>query len=241
MIINLFHSARELNGKESLRNKSVLFLDAFQSSPLFLSALFGGAKAIIPALSVEVAIKIFKSSYSAKDSLLIGERDYEKIEGFHHNTNFLTLTNEVLEGKTIIYYHPWACESLLLTEEAKEVFIASFLNRAKVVERIKDIDEVQIVAVGLEGKRAALENILLAGNIIYHLSDKGLDLNDAAQGALIVFRNLRRRLKTALQSTERALTLIAKGRKDEVERSAQFDTLPILPEFLGGRIILTER
>ncbi|MEO0116453.1 MAG: 2-phosphosulfolactate phosphatase [candidate division WOR-3 bacterium] len=240
MILNLYSSPQEIEDKEIFRDKSVLFLDAFQSSPLFLSALLCGAKAIIPTLDVEMAIKVFKSSYSNKDGLLIGERDYEKIEGFHYGTNFLAVAKEIWEGKSIIYYEPYSCSSLLLTEAAKRVYIGSFLNRTKVCEKLKDWEEVQIITVGLKGRRPALENILLAGSIIEKLSYKGLEMNDSAQIAFAAFRNLRRRLKSTLFSTERAVALIARDRKEEIEKSIQVDAIPLLPVFSENRIVLSE-
>lgn len=240
MILNLYNSPQEIEDKEILRNKSVLFIDAFQSSPFFLFTLFLGVKAIIPTPDIEMAIKVFKSSYSNKDGLLIGEKDYEKIEGFHCGTNFLTLTKEILEGKVIVYYEPYSCASLFLTDEAKEVYIGSFLNRTKVCEKLKDWEEAQIIAVGLKGRRLALENMLLAGSIIEKLSYKGLEMNDSAQIAFATFRNLRRKLKPALNATERAINLITRGRKEEVEKSIQIDGIPFLPVFSGNRIILSE-
>ncbi len=238
MIINLYNSAREVD-KEILKDKTVLFIDTFQSSPLFITALFYGTKAIIPSPDVEMAIKVFKS-YSPKDAILIGERDYEKIEGFHYEGNLLSLNKEVCEGKMIIYHQPYVCETLFLTEGAKEVYIASFLNRTKAVERLKDQEDIRIICVGLEGKRLALENFLLAGSILYQLSYKGLVMNDAANSALACFQNLRRRLKTTLTTTERAISLINKERKGEVEKSLLTDTTPILPVFSEGRIVLSE-
>ncbi len=239
MILSLYNSAREIESKEILRNKVVIFTDAFQSSPLFLTALFFGAKAIIPSPDVEMAIKVFKSSYSPKDAILIGERDYEKIEGFHY-AGILLLNKEICEGKTIIYYEPWACETIFLTEEAKEVYIASFLNRTKVCEKLKEQEEVVITSVGLQGRRLSLENFLLAGSIIHQLSYKGLELNDTANVALASFRNLRRKLKPILTSTERAVALTAHKRKEEIEKSLEVDAIPLLPTFSGNRITLSE-
>jgi len=240
MILHLYNSVPEIKDREVLRNKTVLFLDAFQSSPFFLSALSLGAKTIIPVPDVEVAIKVFKTSYSNKDALLIGEKDYEKIEGFHFSANFFQLTKETIERKTIIYHEPFSCHSLLFAEGAKEIYIGCFLNRTKICEKLRDAEEIQIISVGIEGRRPALENILLAGSIIEKLSYKGLEMNDSAQIAFATFRNLRRKLKPTLTTTERALALIEKGRKEEVEGSIQIDALPLLPLFSENRILLAE-
>ena len=102
MNIDVFFTPLQVQDELSLQNKTVLVVDVLRASTTIATALKNGARVIIPAASVESAVK-YASTLEEGSFLLCGERGGEIIDGFHLGNSPLEYTEEKVKGKTLIY------------------------------------------------------------------------------------------------------------------------------------------
>jgi len=80
--------------------KNVVVIDVLRASTTIVTALSNGAKEIIPVGSVEFAMKISGDSFKGH-TLLGGERNTKKIEGFALGNSPLEYVKDIVNGKSI--------------------------------------------------------------------------------------------------------------------------------------------
>lgn len=80
MFLQTFETYNSFNERE-LKNKNVVVIDTLRATSVITTALYNGAKEIIPVSEVEEAIELVKS-LDKTTYLLGGERNSTKIEGF---------------------------------------------------------------------------------------------------------------------------------------------------------------
>ncbi|KUK34943.1 MAG: Phosphosulfolactate phosphohydrolase-like protein, partial [Caldanaerobacter subterraneus] len=101
MFLQTFETYNSFNERE-LKNKNVVVIDTLRATSVITTALYNGAKEIIPVSEVEEAIELVKS-LDKTTYLLGGERNSTKIEGFDLSNSPLEYTREKVENKTIIF------------------------------------------------------------------------------------------------------------------------------------------
>jgi 2-phosphosulfolactate phosphatase len=171
--------------EDDMRGKTVIIIDVLRAGSTMVTAIQNGAKGIIPVANMDMAGKI-SQNLNSPQYLLCGEKDGEKIEGYHLGNSPLEYSREMVEGKKIILNTTNGTKAVKKAAIAEEVIIGSFLNLNSVVEKLKTANnEIALVCAGWRG-RLSLEDLLCAGNIIYELYGDTLPAN-ASDGALIAF------------------------------------------------------
>src|SRR5512135_2548557 len=83
--------------------KTVIVIDVLRASTTIITALQNGAKEIVPVATVEFAVKVSGGMFGGQ-TLLAGERNTKKIEGFYLGNSPLEFVPEAVSGKSIIHY-----------------------------------------------------------------------------------------------------------------------------------------
>ena len=81
-----------------LSNSVVVIIDVFRATSTIASALYNGAKCVIPVDSVPKAIEISRNI----DGIAAGERDGMIAEGLQHGNSPLEYSREFIENKTLV-------------------------------------------------------------------------------------------------------------------------------------------
>ena len=81
-----------------LSNCVVVVIDVFRATSTIASALYNGAKCVIPVDSVPKAIEISKSI----GAIAAGERDGMIAEGLQHGNSPLEYSRDFIENKTLV-------------------------------------------------------------------------------------------------------------------------------------------
>ena len=84
-------------------NKTTIVIDVLRASTTIITALANGAKEIIPVNSIEFAVKVSGDTFSSL-TLLGGERNTKKIDGFALGNSPLEYTEEIVKGKSIVFF-----------------------------------------------------------------------------------------------------------------------------------------
>jgi len=138
-----------------------VIIDVFRAFSVECYAFDGGAAQIIATAEVESAI-ILKETY--KNSLLAGERNEKKIDGFDFGNSPTEILKADLSGKTLIHTTTAGTQGLINAVNADTVLTGSFVNCGAVVRYIRYLnpDVVYLVAMGYRAKESAEEDLLCA-------------------------------------------------------------------------------
>jgi 2-phosphosulfolactate phosphatase len=216
--------------KRNLSESVCVVFDVLRATSTFVTALHGGAKAIIPVSEIAEALAIRKKQ---PDVLLGGERNSVRIRAgqtggidFDFGNSPREYTPEKVCGKTIVSTTSNGTRALRACAGAKTILAASFLNLPATVRFIQQLRPAQIVlACAGTHENAAQEDILAAGALCEMLDaplappERGegvrrtgegfLQMTDSAEIAWRAYTQAKSDLAGAICGSENARRLLA--------------------------------
>jgi 2-phosphosulfolactate phosphatase len=159
-----------VDGARRARGVAVI-IDVFRAFSVGCYASDAGAARIIATGEVENAFRL-KQEY--KNSVLVGERDEKKIEGFDFGNSPTEIIKSDLNGKTVIHTTTAGTQGLVNASNADMVITGSFVNAGAIVRFIKAVnpEHVSLVAMGYRATLSAEEDLLCAEMIHAALAGK---------------------------------------------------------------------
>lgn len=227
--------------EEDVKDRTVVVIDVLRACSTIATALTNGARSIVPVADMAQAGKI-ASNLDQQTYLLGGERDGQRIEGYHLGNSPLEYTKEAIGGRTIILNTTNGTVAISRARAAEHLVIGSFLNAARVVDFVKKAGtDTAIICSGWRN-RVSLEDTLCAGLLLYRLWNgrEPEGISDTAHIAYTQYVHDREHLSSALTRCNHAQRLIQKGFGDDVEYCLQLDALPVLPYYQDSRLVLHE-
>jgi 2-phosphosulfolactate phosphatase len=157
-------------GAEKAEGVAVI-IDVFRAFSVACYAFDGGARRIIATESTAEAFSLKKIF---KNSILIGERDEKKIEGFDFGNSPTEIIKTNIEGKTIIQTTTSGTKGLVNARNADTILTGSLVNSGAIVQYIKNLNPklVSLVAMGYRASQSAEEDLLCAELISAGLRNK---------------------------------------------------------------------
>jgi 2-phosphosulfolactate phosphatase len=157
---------------EGARNAKgvAVIIDVFRAFSVACYAFDAGAARIIATSGVENAFQLRKQY---KNSVLVGERDEKKIEGFDFGNSPTEIIKTDLSGKTVIHTTTAGTQGLINAVNADVVLTGSFVNAGAILRWIKanNPDQVSLVAMGYRATFSAEEDLLCAEMIAADLNN----------------------------------------------------------------------
>ncbi len=201
-----------------------------------ITALAYGAEAIRPVRTIEEAWEVKKKW---PDALMGGERHGERIEGFDLGNSPLEYRENV-RGREIITTTTNGTIALRAVERAATVLAGAILNMGALADYLtaQPPPAILLVCAGTF-REAALEDILAAGMLISLLP--GVELSDAGQAALALYRQEARDLTGALRRASNGRVLLGKGREPEIEWCATASMFPLVARMDCDGVVTAER
>jgi len=226
--------------EEQVRNKTIVIIDVLRATSTIVTAIANGAKAVIPVGDMGEASRIAQS-VDSDDYLLCGEKDGMKIEGYDLGNSPLEYASSVVGGKSLILNTTNGTKAIKKSIHAEEVYIASFLNLDVVVDTLRKVkNDIVIVCSGWKG-RLSLEDMLLAGNIIYKLSNGKMDRDarDGAKIAFTIYEKYREDLESVISHSNHATRLRDLMGTEDISYCCQINRTRVLPILKEG--IITDK
>ena len=148
-----------------------VIIDVFRAFSVDCYAFDSGVARLIATGEVEDAFRM-KEKY--KGSLLAGERNEKKIDGFDFGNSPTEIIKADLKGKTLIHTTSAGTQGLINATRADMVLTGSLVNADAVANYIKAINPeiVSLVAMGYRAKISAEEDLLCARYISSLLKDE---------------------------------------------------------------------
>lgn len=227
--------------EDDVRDRSVVVIDVLRACSTIATALQNGARAVMPVPDMAEASKI-AANLDPDVYRLGGERDAEKIEGYHLGNSPLEYTREQVEDRDVILNTTNGTKALSRARTASHLVAGCFLNAGRVVDFIREAGrDVAIICAGRQN-RLSLEDTLCAGLMLERLWDGAEPdaATDSAHTAFTLFHTDRHDVGAALRRANHAQNLVDRGYSDDVDYCFQVDALPVLPYYTDNRLVLYE-
>lgn len=229
--VHLLVKKEDIDEAKLSDNKIAIVFDVLLATSTITSALYHGAKEVIPVLNQEEALKEIKR-HDKKETILVGELHGKPIEGFLvPHPNFL---KSKVKNKTMILSTTNGTVAIRKASSAKKVYIASILNGASVAKAIQSqhTDETVVVVCSGSSGSLSLDDFYGAGYFLDCLvgdSPHYWELTDAARAALLFYRGSVALGDTVLKSSAVGRMLVNYGLDEVIEYVVGRGTMPIAP------------
>ena len=164
----------------------VVIIDVLRATSTIATALYNGAKSIIPVDSVAECIRIGKQI----DSITAGERDGKIAEGLEQGNSPFEYPKEFIRDKTLVLTTTNGTKLLhmALDKSAKAIITGSFSNLSAVCDFLLEQKQHVILGCAAWKNRVNIEDTLFAGAVIDRIG-KQFSINcDSSQMATAMYK-----------------------------------------------------
>ena len=237
MIVDIALSRRDL-GRHAGAGRSAVVIDVIRASTTITIALHHGCAGIVPARSLREARAIALRLGDA--TLLAGERAASKVVGADLGNSPAEYERERVEGKIVVLTTTNGTRALRAIEGARAVIACAFLNVSAAARWLRRAGpDVLIVCAGRNG-HFCFEDAVGGGMLIdrlLRLSDRSLQLSDAARAAHLLYTANGGALLEMLRGSEWGRDITRKGFGADLEICAQVDLTDVVPVMREGRLV----
>ena len=220
---------------EVLKGKIAVVIDMLRATSVITTALYNGAKKVIPVVSVEEAFE------KAKEEVLLGgERKALKIDGFDFSNSPLEYKREIVEGKNVIMSTTNGTRALNLCNKADKVIVASVLNGQAVAKYLENEEkEIVFVNSGTNGEFSS-DDFMCAGYIISEIcKNKEAELTDIAKTAKYVYESSEG-IEEFIKDAKHYNILKNLGLEEDLKYCSTKNLIDLVFEFKNGEIKTVE-
>lgn len=215
--------------------KTSVVIDVLRASSTIITALSNGAKEVVPVATVEFAVKVSGGMFGGQ-TLLGGERNTKKIEGFALSNSPLEYEEKIVNGKSIIFYTTNGTKALAKAKFSENLFVASFLNLKSVANHLVSLgNNVEIICAG-RNNFFSLEDTVCAGMLASEIKkkNKNIELNDSVNSALALNAKFGKDILSMLRLSDHGKLLIENGFEEDLKYCSQLNTHKLIPYYTNG-------
>lgn len=218
-------------------SKTAAVIDVLRASSTIVTAVMNGAKEIIPVGSIEFAVKVSGGMFGGQ-TLLCGEKNTKKVDGFNLGNSPAEFTSEVIGGKTVVLYTTNGTKAIVKAKFSSNLFITAFLNvKASAKKLIETGGDIEIICSG-RNNEFSLEDTVCAGKLVSQILKlkNTFQLTDSAAAAMSLFEMKKKDISGVMRNTEHGQILIENGFEADIEYCAQVDITNVVPTFKNNSI-----
>jgi 2-phosphosulfolactate phosphatase len=232
--VNLVPTSTEVWG---YKNKTIVVIDVLRASSTIITALEFGARNIVPVLSPDEAVGL-KTRYDSEDVLLGGERGGLKIQGFDLGNSPLEYTNDVVNGKTIVFTTTNGTKAIRSANGAETLLISAYINLAATAKKVVELgNDTLIICAGRQGS-FSLEDAACAGTLCATIGRLiSIEETDSAKATRMIAASYASPLDV-FTASEHGQHLLSLGFKEDLEYAANVNSCDTVPFFIGGHLVL---
>lgn len=221
-----------------LNNTIVVVIDVLRATSTIATALYNGAKCIIPVDSVPKCIELGKQI----NAITAGERDGKIAEGLQYGNSPFEYPNSFVGDKTLVLTttNGTMLLHMALEKGASQIITGSFPNLTAVCDYL--IAQKQNVLLGCAAwkGRVNLEDMLFAGAVIARLKDHFYINCDSSQTAEIIYEQAKGDLFGFMQKHDASHyhRLMNYGLEKDIRYCLTEDGANVLPVYRDGKLII---
>jgi len=214
----------------------VVIIDVLRATSTIATALFNGAKYVVPVDNIPRCIELGK----AMDSITAGERDGQIAEGLQYGNSPFEYPREFVAGKTLVLTTTNGTKLLHMALEkgADHIVTGSFPNLTAVCDYIISTHQPVILACAAWKDRINIEDTLFAGAVVSIVKDNFSINCDSSQIAESLYNQAKPDLFGFLQQKEASHyhRLMNYGLETDLRYCLTPDLANILPVYENGKL-----
>ncbi len=236
MKVTSIASYEDLNNG-ALLGKTAMMIDALRASSTIITAVSNGCDRIVPTGEANEAAAIKKISEGSV--LLCGEIGAKKVSGFDLGNSPLEYTQEVVEGRVLIYSTSNGSVAVKALAEAEDVLIGTFINATAAAKAAYALErDIMLVCAGTKGQFST-DDIVALGCIVSRLTqmDDTVEVDDLGKVAYKIYNNAKADIMGALEGSSNYEYLKGLQLFDDLEYCTREDMFDIVPVYKEGVIV----
>ena len=212
-----------------VEDASAIVIDVVRATSCIVEAMANGAAAVLPAVSIEEAVRL-RDSLAGDEVLLCGERHGLRIDGFDLGNSPAEFSYEAVAGKHLVMTTTNGTKALAAAEGAQRILPASFLNLGAVADAVRGHRSVVIICAGRK-ERFAMDDAVCAGHILRRVLNgwAGPVLLDERAQAAAELAGIHEISAGMLARTAAGRALVEVGLGDDLALCASADKHKIVP------------
>jgi len=221
-----------------VRECVVVVIDILRATSTISTALFNGARSVIPVDSVEKCIRLGRDM----NCITAGERDGKVAEGLQYGNSSFEYPRSFIEGKILVLTTTNGTKLLhmALAKGATEIVTGSFLNLSAVCSYLTAQNKNVILACAGWKDKVNIEDTLFAGAVTNRVKDHFKIDCDASQMALCLYGNAQSDLFGFMKAVDASHyhRLIDFGLEKDIRHCLTEDLANVLPSYINERLVI---
>lgn len=221
-----------------VNNTVVVVIDVLRATSTIATALYNGAKEIIPVDSVERCIQLGREL----ECITAGERDGLVAPGLQYGNSSFEYPREFIAGKTLVLTTTNGTKLLhmALAKGATEIITGSFLNLSAVCNHLIGLKKNVILGCAAWKDRVNMEDTLFAGAVVSKVKEHFSINCDSSHMAENLYNLARNDLYEFMKKNEASHyhRLTNFGLEKDIRHCLTSDEANILPQYKNGKLII---
>ena len=219
-------------------NSIVVIIDVLRATSTIATALYNGAKSVIPVESVSRCIELGRQIHG----VTAGERDGKIAEGLENGNSPFEYPAEFIKGKTLVLTTTNGTRLLQMALEkgAKEIITGSFPNLSAVCDYLIGMNRNVILGCAAWKDRVNMEDTLFAGAAISRIR-KHFHVNcDSSHMAEAMYEKGKKDLFAFVKKNDASHfhRLMNFGLERDIRYCLTADQANVLPVYSEGKLIV---
>jgi 2-phosphosulfolactate phosphatase len=223
-----------------VRSSIVVVIDILRATSTISTALYNGAREVIPVDSVERCIQLGREL----ECITAGERDGKVAEGLQYGNSSFEYPREFIEGKILVLTTTNGTRLLhmALAKGATEVVTGSFLNLSAVCDHLIRMNRNVVLACAAWKDKVNLEDTLFAGAVVSRIKDHFTVNCDSSHLADVLYRSASPDLYEFMKANDASHyhRLTNFGLEKDIRHCLTADLANILPVYRDGKLVVEE-
>ena len=219
-------------------NSVVVVIDVLRATSTIVTALYNGARCVIPVDSITRCMEIGKQIHG----ITAGERDGKIAEGLEYGNSPFEYPREFIEGQTLVLTTTNGTRLLHMALEkgAKEIVIGSFANLSAVCDHLIEMKKDVMLACAAWKDRVNMEDSLFAGAVISRVKDHFTINCDSSHVAEKMYEKGKKDLFDFMKKNEASHyhRLMGFGLEKDIRYCLSEDEANVLPVYNDGKLVL---
>jgi Phosphosulfolactate phosphohydrolase and related enzymes len=224
-----------------INNAIVVIIDVLRATSTIATALYNGAKSIIPVDSVAKCIELGKKI----EAITAGERDGRIAEGLEYGNSPFEYSKEFISGKTLVLTTTNGTKLLHMALErgAQHIVTGSFPNLSAVCDYLVEQKQPVLLGCAAWKDRVNIEDMLFAGAVISRVREHFHINCDASGIAETIYQNAKNDLYGFMKEKNAThyQRLTNFGLEKDIKYCLTPDQANILPFYENGKLVIHSR
>jgi 2-phosphosulfolactate phosphatase len=222
-------------------NSIVVIIDILRATSTIATALYNGAKSIIPVDSVSRCMEIGRQI----DAVTAGERDGQIAEGLEYGNSPFEYPRDFIEGKTLVLTTTNGTRLLhmALDKGAKEIITGSFANLSAICDHLVEMQQNVVLGCAAWKDKVNMEDTLFAGAVITRIKEHFTINCDSSHIAEVMYEKGKKNLLGFLKQNDASHyhRLMGFGLEKDLQYCLSEDKANILPVYNDGKLVIKQR